>query len=135
MTEVLDGLSTPPREARVRTYAAQGQPTSFWSRDGQERRCVLSLDVDPASIERAVLHVAIWDGGRGAVEAPFTLNGHPLPVAGEGKHDVLYRRIEIEPGILRRGGNEVRVLSDTEHHGIEVLRPGPALVGRVGPAR
>jgi hypothetical protein len=129
-TGVLDGLATPPREARVRLYAARDQPAPFWSRDGQERRCTIPLNVDPAAIERAVLHVAIWDGGRGEVEAPFTLNGQPLPVVGAGRHDVLYRRIELDPGLLRWGENEVRVLSDTEHHGIEVLRPGPALMVR-----
>ncbi len=131
-TEALDGLSTPPRDARVRLYAAQGQPAPFWTRDSQERRCVLSLDLDPATIERAVLHVVLWDGGRGEVEAPFTLNGCPLPVAGDGDHDVLYRQIELDPSILHRGENEIRVLSDTAHHGIEVLRPGPALMVRVG---
>ena len=77
-----------------------------------------------------MLHVAIWDGGRGEVEAPFTLNGHPLPVTGEGNHNVLYRQIELDPGLLHRGENEIRVLSDTKHHGIEVLRPGPALMVR-----
>ena len=71
-----------------------------------------------------MLHVAIWDGGRGAVESPFTLNGHPLPVAGEGDHDVLYRQIVLAPTLLRRGENEIRVLSDTEHHGIEAPRSG-----------
>jgi hypothetical protein len=129
-TGILDGLSTPPRDAQVRLYAARGQPVPFWSRDGQERRCILSLDADPASIERAVLHVVIWDGGRGAVDAPFTMNDRPLSVAGDGHHDVLYRQIELDPGLLCRGDNLIRVLSDTEHHGIEVLRPGPALMVR-----
>jgi hypothetical protein len=129
-TGVLDGLSTTPRDIRVRLYAAQEQPVPFWSRDSQERQCTIPLDVDPASIERAVLHVVIWDGGRGAVDAPFTLNGHSLPVAGDGNHDVLYRQIELDPSLLCRGENLIRVLSDTEHHGIEVLRPGPALMVR-----
>jgi hypothetical protein len=129
-TGVLEGLSTPPRGARVRLYAAQGQPAPFWSRDSREQRCNLPLDVDPASVERATLHVVIWDGGRGEVEAPFNLNGHSLPVAGDGNHDVLYRQIELDPNLLRRGENEIRLLSDTEHHGIEVLRPGPALMVR-----
>jgi hypothetical protein len=31
---------------------------------------------------------------------------------------------------LVKGVNVVRVLSNTEHHGIEVLLPGPALVIR-----
>jgi hypothetical protein len=43
---------------------------------------------------------------------------------------VLYRQITVDPRVLVRGDNWVRVLSDTEHHGIEVLLPGPALVVR-----
>jgi hypothetical protein len=43
---------------------------------------------------------------------------------------VLYRQIDIDPYWLRHGPNEIRLLSDTEHHGIEVLRPGPALIIR-----
>ncbi|MDP2897387.1 MAG: hypothetical protein Q8Q12_12670 [bacterium] len=72
----------------------------------------------------------ISDEGRGTTEHPFTLNGHPLPVAGDGHHDVLYRVVPIDPNILRRGTNEIVVLSDTDHHGIEVLLPGPALMTR-----
>ena len=39
-------------------------------------------------------------------------------------------RLPIDPAILRRGDNEIVVHSDTEHHGIEVLLPGPAIVVR-----
>jgi len=31
---------------------------------------------------------------------------------------------------LKAGENEVKLLSDTEHHGIEVLLPGPCLLLR-----
>jgi len=31
---------------------------------------------------------------------------------------------------LRPGMNELKVLSDTEHHGLEVCLPGPALIIR-----
>jgi hypothetical protein len=59
------------------------------------------------------------------------LNGVPLAVAGKGRHDLLYRVVKVEARTLRRGDNVVRVLSDTSHHGIEVVLPGPALVVRV----
>jgi len=77
------------------------------------------------------LHVIIWDGGCGNVENPFKLNGNPVSIVGEGRHDVIYRKIEIDPSFLRKGTNEISLLSDTEHHGIEVLLPGPALVVRI----
>jgi hypothetical protein len=131
LTSPTEGLFTSnSRTARVVLIGAQDIPRPFWSRAGQERRCTLWLDDEPGDIERAELHVVVWDGGRGSVEAPFTLNGHPLPVDGVGRHDVLYRVLPIDAGMLRKGANEVRVLSDTEHHGIEVLLPGPALAVR-----
>jgi hypothetical protein len=75
--------------------------------------------------------VAIWDGGRGKVAEPFTLNGHALAVAGTGRHDLIYRVVPVEASFLKKGRNEIVVLSDTEHHGIEVLLPGPGVVVRV----
>lgn len=134
-----DGLSftTPavavdvPSPRRVLRVGPDGGPRSVWSRENVVRPLDLTLDVDPAEVERAQLHVKIWDGGRGDAEHPVRLNGHPLPVAGEGWHDVIYRVLEIEPGLLRRGANRFEVQADTVHHGIEVLRPGPTLFLRL----
>jgi hypothetical protein len=70
----------------------------------------------------------IWDGGAGLVQTPFKLNGYALPVAGTGAHDVLYRILPVEPAFLRKGENRITLLSDTEHHGIEILLPGPCLI-------
>lgn len=122
-------------ERAVRMFLARDLPRPFWSRAGQEMRCTIDLDTDPAGVEGAELHVVIWDGGAGNVRDYFTLNGTPLRVSGGGKHDVLYRVVSIDPLLLRKGGNIVRVLSDTEHHGLEVLRPGPALFIRAAAQR
>lgn len=130
-TATKTGLKTPDRKGtKVTLHSAHDLPRPFWSRANREATCTIDLDVKPAEIERVQLHVVIWDGGKGKVAAPFTLNGHPQPVAGGGKHDVLYRIIDIQPAQLNEGANEIRVLSDTTHHGIEVLLPGPALVVR-----
>ena len=43
---------------------------------------------------------------------------------------LLYRVVPLEPPILQRGPNRIELLSDTDHHGIEILLPGPALVVR-----
>ena len=131
VTPATGGLETPERPGRTVTYhPSEDLPRPFWSRDGEPKTCTIRLDRDPSTLEAAELHVTIWDGGRGTVDDPFTINGHPLPVAGEGRHDLLDRVVELDPAVLRAGVNEVRVLSDTEHHGIEVLLPGPALVVR-----
>jgi hypothetical protein len=130
VTPTTQPLTTPERAGRVYRIDAAGLPAPFWSRAAQPKACILNLDQHPHEIERVELHIVIWDGGRGTVYAPVTLNDQFLPVAGEGAHDVLYRRLPIGPGTLRRGDNQLRVFSDTEHHGIEVLLPGPALMVR-----
>jgi hypothetical protein len=124
-------LALPRRKGRrVTIHTATDLPRPFWSRAGRAKRCRIDVPIDPERIEAAELHVVIWDGGKGKTREPFTLNGRALSVAGAGRHDVLYRVVKIDPKLLRRGANEIRVLSDTTHHGIEVLLPGPALVVR-----
>ena len=106
-------------------------PEPFWSRAGKKKVCTIELGADSFLIERAELCVLIWDGGAGAVKDYFTLNGHPLAVARTGKHDVIWSRLDLDPRLLKKGTNRIEVMSDTEHHGLEVLMPGPALVVRV----
>ncbi len=130
ITRPLTDIAKPVSRKTVKYIPAESLPKPFWSRAGQMKSCIIRLEQDPASLEQAELHVVIWDGGSGAVKSPFTLNGIPLPVAGDGRHDVLYRVIPVDPRILREDENRIEVLSDTEHHGIEVLRPGPALMVR-----
>jgi hypothetical protein len=115
----------------IKLVPASDLPRPFWSRAGETRQCVLRLDVEPNRVEQAELHIIIWDGGAGDVGHPVTLNGQPLSVVGSGKHDVLYRVLPIDRDLLKQGDNTLRVLSDTDHHGIEVLLPGPALMVRL----
>jgi hypothetical protein len=66
----------------------------------------------------------------GTVENYFQFNGHALAIAGSGKHDVLYSTTELDTAWLVAGPNEATLISDTEHHGVEVLHPGPAITIR-----
>ena len=130
-TPTLRGLSIPERgQSKVALYTSEDLPRPFWSRANRERKCTIHLDMESEQIEQAKLHVVIWDGGRGEVEAPFSLNGYPMPVAGTGRHDVIYRELSVDPKMLKKGANEIRLISDTKHHGIEILLPGPALMMR-----
>jgi hypothetical protein len=110
-----------------RIYLSNDLPVPFWSRAGNLKTCTIEIDVDPSDIEAAQLHCVVWDGGHGTVEDYFKLNGHSIKVAGEGKHDVIYSEISIDPAFLKNGVNTIELLSDTEHHGIEILLPGPAV--------
>jgi len=126
------GLSTPARKAAVRICGAEGVPRPFWSRAGRKKVCTVPLDVEASRVERAELHIVVWDGGRGKVRAPLSLNGAALPTPRwVGDHSLIYSVLDVAPSLLRKGANEVALLSDTEHHGIEVCLPGPALVVRL----
>jgi putative heme-binding domain-containing protein len=130
-TPPLVGIKLPRvAGAHVAMYPARDLPAPFWSRASRKKTCTIRLETDPATMERAELHVVVWDGGAGNVRDYFTLNGHPIAVAGTGKHDLIYTVSAIDPQKLKRGDNEIVLLSDTEHHGIEVALPGPALVVR-----
>lgn len=125
------GLEIPSRQTgRVALFSSRDLPAPFWSRAGQKRQCTIDLDVEPSRIERAELHVNAWTGGPGVVKEYFKLNGRHFPVAEGSRHELIYSRLPVDPQILRRGANTIELLSDTEHHGIEILRPGPCLVIR-----
>lgn len=131
VTPMLGGVTiTDRKESIVKLYTSKDLPRPFWSRASQAKECTIIVDEEPGRIEKAELHVVVWDGGRGKADNPFTLNGHPLSVAGEGRHDVLYRKLDVDPKVVKRGANRIVVFSDTDHHGIEVLLPGPALMLR-----
>jgi hypothetical protein len=130
-TAAAEGLATPDRgQHSVRFFGLATRPTAFWSRANREMRATIEFDADPARIERAELHVVVWDGGKGSINNCFKFNGYPVDVAGDGRHDTIYTVAPLAPSMLRRGVNEIVLLSDTDHHGIEVLEPGPAVAVR-----
>lgn len=117
-------------DALVALYEAKEMPEPFWSRAEKLKQCSIELDCEPSEIEKVELHVVSWTGGAGTVEDYFTLNGHSFPIAEGDDHELVYSRIEVDPAVLRKGKNEIELVSDTEHHGIEIMLPGPALVVR-----
>lgn len=129
VTPPVEGVATPRRRGAVKLYGVRELPRPFWSRAGRKVTAAIDLDADPGLIERAELHVVVWDGGS-ENPGPFTLNGEPVQVTGKGRHDVLYTVTRLDPKRLRRGENTIELLSHTSHHGVEVLLPGPALVVR-----
>ncbi len=111
-------------------FAPHDLPDHFWSRVSELKTCHLDLDLDPSRIEQAELHAVAWTAGAGNVKEYFRLNGVHYPVAEGSNHEFMYVRLPVNPRNLRRGLNRIELLSDTDHHGIEIIYPGPALAVR-----
>jgi hypothetical protein len=130
-SETLDGLTFPLKRKHVRLYYCMSLPKPFWSRAGQLKTAAFELQENISEIESAELHIRIWDGGEGEVKEPFKLNGVPYKItSGKAVHDLVYTINKVDTKTLKQGLNELQLLSDTEHHGIEVCWPGPALIIR-----
>lgn len=130
-TQTTDGLLFPPDRKQVTLFTCTDMPRPFWSRDNQEKKAVMLLPPDLSQVESARLYVRIWDGGEGDVKAPFQINGHAYAItSGKAIHDVVFTIADVNPEHLKPGENVIALLSDTEHHGIEMLLPGPALILR-----
>ena len=130
-TPVREGLAVAARPGvEVGVFTLAQMPERFWSRANRPKSATIALPVDPAKIEQAELHTVTWTGGAGGVKEYFKLNGRHFPVAEGHDHRTHYTVFPVEPMLLKRGDNVVEVLSDTMEHGIEILKPGPALVVR-----
>ena len=131
LTGVLEGLTFPRRRNRVEMHKCSSMPVPFWSRASRRNKAAITLPADISSLERARLLIKIWDGGEGGVKEPFKINGHPYSITSRrAVHDVVFTTADVDPAHLWAGENEITLLSDTEHHGIEVLLPGPVLIVR-----
>lgn len=131
VTSAIAGHSIADRPGvAVHLYEPADLPASFWSRDDRAVTCHITLDEAPDQIERAELYVISWTGGPGNIQNYFTLNGTHYPIAEGHQHEIQFNRLKVDPTHLHRGSNAIRLHSDTKHHGIEIIYPGPALMVR-----
>jgi hypothetical protein len=75
-----------------------------------------------------------WNAGDdhaagGHIDKPLIINGHNFKCNGKN-HFFALSSVEIPVSNLYEGINEIAYTSDTEHHGIEILWPGPAFIVR-----
>jgi hypothetical protein len=124
----------PSRASRVVMLNATRLPRPFWSRASKRKECDIEVPFHPAEVERAVLHIFVWDGGKGGIDKPLSVNSQAIWTPDWlGRHAPIHSVLDVPPAWLAEGRNTVSLLSDTEHHGIEVCLPGPALVVRLKP--
>ena len=130
VTDRVDGLSLVRKEHSIRMYPATEMPYDFTVRVGREKQCkiVIPGDADLPSADAAMLHLRTWHG-LAKVHHPFKLNDWSDELEGVNHH-YDYDVHSVPLGVLMHGANVFSVSSDTEHHGVEVLWPGPALLVR-----
>ena len=132
-TDVLDNLAFPKNRNKVELYKCATLPIPFWSRTSRLVTATINLPQYLTNVESAKLMVRVWDGGEGTVKEHFKINGYPYSItSGRANHDLVFTNIELNVKHLKPGVNTLELLSDTEHHGIEVLLPGPCLSLRYG---
>ncbi len=130
-SDILGGITFYTSRPKVQLLYPTEMPVPFWSRDKQLRKATIELTVKPENIEEAFLFTRIWDGGEGMIKEPFKMNGVPYRItAGNAPHELRVSISKVLSENLRIGTNIIELLSDTEHHGIEVCLPGPGLIIR-----
>ena len=131
-TEATAGSILRRTTESVHMFYCYQAPIPFWSRADNIKIGKMNIPIDPNKIIKAKLQIKIWDGGEGDVSEPFKINSHAYPITSKMSiHDVVHTSIDIDPSHLKEGENETSLLSDTHHHGIEILRPGPCIFLRV----
>ena len=128
-TEPLEGLAIKREPViHVEHFEVAEADDSMWARDHQVIERTIRVPVDPRRIERSEMHLVVWDGGCNYGDiSGLSLNGVSLDLTVNGKHDTIYHVLEIDPQQLVEGANTVLLECVTEHHGMEILRPGPVL--------
>ncbi len=127
VTEIVDGLSLRRKGERVRIYKPLEVGPRHWVRAGRSAVSKVSIP-ETDDVRRAVeaaVHIRTWNGFR----EYFTFNGWTGAINGENHVYALTTRL-VPVNELRPGEQVITFHSETKHHGVEILWPGPALVVR-----
>ena len=133
VTDVVSGLSLVRKGIQVKQYRASKVPHGFGVRIGRTKSCLLPIP-DGDRLEdavEAVLHYRTWNG-TDETHAPFKFNDFSHKNKGKNHH-YCYGQIPVDVQELKHE-NTFSVHSETEHHELEVLWPGPALTVRYSKA-
>lgn len=130
VTQPVTGLTLRRDDVSVQLYRATEVPEAFGVRSGQTMQCWIELPAGEvlARATAAGMHFRSWHGWDGH-HAPLQLNQHRMPVAGKN-HFYDYDLHILPVSVLRPGRSSLSIHSGTDHHQLEVLWPGPALVVR-----
>jgi hypothetical protein len=134
VTEMIDGISLARSGGvSVKMFTAENVPQKFWVRAGEKKSCDINID-DLSDANNAMLIHRTWNGedggaGSGTILCPLHVNSWQGKVGGVS-HNYALSRVKVPVNALISGKNDVAYESDTPHHGIEILWPGPAILIR-----
>jgi hypothetical protein len=134
VSDVVDSVTLQrPDSLKVLMHKAYDVPERFWVRNGNTRHCYVNVN-NPGEAMEAYLYHRTWNAGDGeaaggSIEKPLRVNGHGYKCYGKD-HFYALSGVQLATGNLLAGANKIAYTSNTVHHGIEVLWPGPALVVR-----
>lgn len=130
VSQPVTDLTLDRHDVSVRLYPARDVPEDFAVRVDETKTCYFDIPVKDRISEatEAALHLRTWHGWDGHHE-PLRINDHAMAIAGKN-HFYDYDLLPFPAAALHSGENSFEIHSRTEHHMLEVLWPGPAIVVR-----
>jgi hypothetical protein len=127
VTDAVEGISLQREDTTVAMYTSFEIPENFRTRMNNKKTCKFLIPnaTDMSAAVEAAIHIRTWNGAHENV----ILNGWTTPIDGED-HDFAYNIRDFPAGKLHSGENLFEFISDTHHHGPEILWPGPAVTVR-----
>jgi len=131
VTEPVEQLTLSRPDCRVKLYRARGVGEDFSVRAGETKHCTFEIPASDnvQSASEVALHLRTWHGWDGHHD-PLRINDHAMAIDGKN-HFYDYDLLPFPANVLISGENRFTMHSDTEHHMLEVLWPGPAIVVRM----
>ena len=127
VTDAVQNLSLTRKDSTVRLHKPSDVPERHWVRAGgrSANKVHIPEGVKLEGAIEAAVHVRTWNGHH----EQLTVNGWSTDIGG-GNHIYAYTVRPVPPRHLKNGENVIGFHSTTEHHGVEVLWPGAALIVR-----
>ncbi|MHC4995729.1 MAG: hypothetical protein ACYTGQ_11815 [Planctomycetota bacterium] len=129
VTDQVKGLTLRREGVSVRMFHKNDLPQKFSVRVGREKACTIETPgIKSGAVREAVMALRTWHGFD-KVHHPLDFNGHTLAIGGLNHH-YDFDLIPLPLDTLEKKSQTLRIRSDTVHHMLEVLLPGPALLVR-----
>ena len=127
-TDVVEGLTLRRESDSVRLFAPADVPERFWVRAGRRASCVIPVpdEIDVSRVTLATVHLRTWNG----YNERFRVNDYETDIGSEN-HNYAHTTHAVPTSAIRNGDNVIEFFSDTQHHGVEILYPGPMLTLRL----